>query len=57
MDIEPRVDFFFFYSFGVDGLKSFIMQDDKKAIEKILLVTEQLTRTDNKITLVNINLL
>ena len=56
MDIEPRVDFFF-YSFGVDGLKSFIMQDDKKAIEKILLVTEQLTKTDNKITLVNINLL
>ena len=48
---------FFFYSFGVDGLKSFIMQDDKKAIEKILLVTEQLTKTDNKITLVNINLL
>ena len=38
----------------MDGLKSFIIQDDKIVIEKILLVTEQLTRTDNKITLVNI---
>ena len=37
--------------FGVDGLKSFIIQDDKK----VLFGTEQLTRTDNKITLVNIN--
>ena len=39
---------------GVDGLKSFIIQDGKKVIEKILFETEQLTRTDNKITLVNI---
>ena len=44
---------FFFDSFGVDGLKSFIIQD-KKVIEKILFATEQLTRTDNKITLVNL---
>ena len=45
---------FFFDRFGVDGLKSFTIQDDKKVIEKILIKTEQLTRTDNKITLVNI---
>ena len=38
----------------MDGLKSFIIQDGKKVIEKILLGTEQLTRTDNKITLANI---
>ena len=44
----------FFYSFDVDGLKSFIIQDNKKVVEKILFGTEQLTRTDNKITLVNI---
>ena len=30
------------------------MQDDKKVIEKILFGTEQMTRTDNKITLVSI---
>ena len=45
---------FFFDSFGADGLKSFIIQDDQKVIEKILLGTEQLTGTDNKITLANI---
>ena len=38
----------------MDGLKSFIIQVDKKVIEKILFGTEQLTRTDNKIALVNI---
>ena len=30
------------------------MQDDKKVIEKFLFGTEQMTRTDDKITLVNI---
>ena len=45
---------FFFGSFGADGLKSFLIQYDQRVIEKILLGTEQLTRTDNKITLVNI---
>ena len=49
-----REQTFFFDTFGVDGLKSFIIQDDKKVIEKILFGTEQLTRTDNKTTLVNI---
>ena len=53
-DIEPKTDIFFFDTFGVDGQKSFIIQDDKKVIKKILFGTEQLTRTDNKITLVNI---
>ena len=38
----------------MDVLKSFITQDDKKVIEKILFETEQLTRTDDKITPVNI---
>ena len=30
LDIEPQTDLFFFYTFGVDGLKSFIIQDDNK---------------------------
>ena len=40
--------------FVTDGLKNFIIQDDRKVIEKILFGTKQMTRTDNKITLVNI---
>ena len=48
LDIEPKTDIFFFDSFGFDGLKNFIIQDDKKVIENILFRTEQMTRTDNK---------
>ena len=47
-------DIFFFDSFGLDGLKHFIIQDDRQVIEKILFEAEQMTRTDNKITLFNI---
>ena len=54
MDIEPKADLLFFDMLGIDGLKSFIIQDDQKLIEKILFGTKQLTRTDKKITLVNI---
>ena len=54
MDIEPKNDLLFCYTFGVDDLKSFLIQDDQKIIEKILLGTEQLTRRDKRITLVNI---
>ena len=54
LDIEPKTDIFFFDSFGLDGLRHFIIQNDKKVIEKILFGTEKMTRTDNKITLVKI---
>ena len=54
LDIEPKTDMFFFDSFGLDGLRHFIIRDDKKVIEKILFGTEKMTRIDNKITLVNI---
>ena len=51
LDIEPKTDIFFFYSFGLDKLKHFIVQNDRKIVEKILFGTEKMTRTDNKITL------
>ena len=54
LDIEPKTDIFFFDSFDVDGLKNFVIQDDKKVIEEILFETDQMKRTDDKITLVNI---
>ena len=50
-DIEHRNNFFIFYSFGLDELSRFIVQDDKPIVDKILLGIEQMTRTDNKITL------
>ena len=54
LDIEPRNDIFFFDSFGLDGLKHFIIQDDKPIVDKILLGIEQMNRTDKKITLCKI---
>ena len=36
LDIEPKTDLYFFM-FGVDGLKSFIIQDNKIIIEKYFL--------------------
>ena len=54
LDIEPKTDILFFDSFGVDGVKTFIIRDDKKVVQKILFGKEQSIRTDNKITLVNI---
>ena len=54
LDIKPKTDICFFDSFGLDGLKHFIMQDDQKIFEKILFETEKMTGTDNKITLCKI---
>ena len=54
LEIEPRTDVFFFDSYGLDGLKHFIIQDDKPIIDKILIGIEQMDRSDNKITLCKI---
>ena len=40
LNIESRNELFFFDSFGLDGLKHFIIQDDKKIINKILIGIE-----------------
>ena len=40
----------FFHSFGMKGLKNFMIK-----VQKILSATEKMTQTDDKITLVNIN--
>ena len=54
LNIESRNELFFFDSFGLDGLKHFIIQDDKKIINKILIGIEQINKNDQKITLCKI---
>ena len=55
MDIEPKTDLFFFFgSFGIEGLENFIIENDKNIIKKILNGIEKITRTDKKLMLVNI---
>ena len=46
LDNKPKTDIFFFGSFGLDGLKHFIIQDDQEVIEKIF-GTEKMTKTDD----------
>ena len=54
LNIEPKNELFFFDSFGLDGLKHFILQDGRKIIDKILIGIEQMNKTDQKITLCKI---
>ena len=54
LDIEPRTNIFFFDSYGLDGLKHFIIQDDKFIVDKILIRIEKMDRADGKITLCKI---
>ena len=45
---EPRTDIFFFDSYGLDGLKHFIIQDDKEMIDKTLIGIDKMDRIDKK---------
>ena len=54
LDIEPRTYIFFFDSYGTEGLKHFIIQDDKTIVDKILVGIDKTDRSDNKITLCKI---
>ena len=45
LDIEPKTDIFFFDSFGLDGLKHFIIQYNRQVIEKTLFGMEKMART------------
>ena len=56
LTLNLETKFIFFDSFGLDGLKHFIIQDDKKIIDKILIGIKQMNRTDQKITLCKIKL-
>ena len=56
MTLNLETKFIFFDSFGLDGLKHFTIQADKKIIDKILIGIKQMNRTDQKITLCKIKL-
>ena len=54
LDIKPKTDIFFFDSYGLDGLKHSIIQDDRKIIDKMLIGIDKMDRTDKKLTLCKI---
>ena len=53
LDLLPKKEIFLFDSFGFEGFKEFIIQDDKKIINKIFYNVAKFNE-DNKITLVTL---
>ena len=49
MNISPK-SALFFDSYGIEGMKHFIVTDDKKMLRKILKVIETIDQTDKKLT-------
>ena len=41
LDLHPKKEIFLFDSFGCEGFKQFIMQDDRKIVNKILFGMEK----------------
>ena len=54
LDLHPKKEIFLFDSFGFEGSKEFILQDDQKVLNKILYDTEKFNKKDNKITLITV---
>ena len=55
MDIDGKKDFLLFDSFGIKGLKNFIIQNDEKILTKILKGLEGLKENKTEVNLVNVN--
>ena len=54
LDIDPKSDFLLFSYFGVEWVKNFIIQYDKKIVEKVIRGIEMIERKDNKLTLLKL---
>ena len=55
LDIDGKKDFLLFDSFGLKGLKNFIVQDDEKIVAKVLKGVENLKEDKKQINLVYVN--
>ena len=51
LDLHPKKVIFLFDSFGFEGFKEFILQDDQKVLYKIFYGIEKFHKKDYKITL------
>ena len=54
LDLHPKKEILMFDSFGFEGFKEFVIQDDQKIINKIFYGVENFDKKDNKITLVTL---
>ena len=50
LDLHPKKEIFLFDSFGFEGFKEFVLQNDQKVLNKLLCGIEKFNKRDNKIT-------
>ena len=55
LDIDCKNDFLLFDSFGIKGLKNFIVKDDEKIVAKVLKCVKNLKEDKEQINFVNVN--
>ena len=54
LDLHTKKEVFLFNSFGFQGFKEFILQDDQKILNKVLYDIEKVNEKDNKVTLITL---
>ena len=54
LDLHPRKEIFLFDSFGFEGFKKFIVDNDKKVLNKVLFDLNKFKKNDQKITLISL---
>ena len=54
LDLYPKKEIFLFNSFGFDGFKEFLLQDDKKTLNKILYGIKKFEKRPSKITVITL---
>ena len=54
LDLHQKKEIFLFDSFGFEGFKKFIIDDDKKLLNKILFNLQKFKKSDRKITLISL---
>ena len=54
LDLHPNKEIFLFDSFGFDGFKEFLLQDDKKTLNEILYEIKNSEKKDSKIAVITL---
>ena len=54
LDLHPKKEIFLFDSFGFEGFKKFIIDNDKKVLNKVLFGLHKFKKNDQKITLISL---
>ena len=52
LDLHPKKEIFLFDSFGFEGFKEFLLQDDRKTLNKIFYKIKKFEKNDKKVTII-----